>query len=234
MCGRVVTPSDRAIENYWHIGARNSGRWRRGFNVAPTAQVPMLRLDPQGELELVAARWGLIPHWWKQPKPPTFSFNARSEEAATKPMWRQPLRTHRCLMPIQGWYEWNEHQQVHNRKGRKVNQPYYLHAQGEDVLAVAGLWSTWTGPAGQEELSCALLTKAAAPSVGFVHHRMPVILAPEQFDLWLSPAPLVEQVIGAIALSREDFVAHPVSTDVGDTVNDFAKLLDPVAVVQLS
>ncbi|BAN47263.1 SOS response-associated peptidase [Metapseudomonas resinovorans] len=102
MCGRYVTPSDRAIEDFWHIGARNSGRWIQSFNVAPTTQVPMIRQDAQGELELAAARWGLIPFWWKQDKPPTLSFNARSEEAAQKPMWRQSLRTHRCIMPAHG------------------------------------------------------------------------------------------------------------------------------------
>lgn len=230
MCGRYVSPSDWAIENYWHIGARNSGRWIQSFNVAPTTQVPMLRLDPQGELELVAARWGLIPFWWKQPKAPTFSFNARSEEAATKPMWRQSLRTHRCLMPAMGWYEWNEHQQVRSRSGRTVNQPYYHHSIDDGVLAIAGLWSNWTGPEGQEVVSCALMTKEAAPSVAHVHHRMPVILAPEQFDLWLTPETPIEQVQSAIALCREDFIAQPVSTEVGNTRNDYPELIKPVDV----
>lgn len=86
MCGRYVSRGGWAIEHFWHIGARNSGRWIQSFNVAPTMQVPMLCIDTQGEPELVSARWGLIPFWWTQPKPPTFSFNARSEETATKPM----------------------------------------------------------------------------------------------------------------------------------------------------
>lgn len=231
MCGRYVTPSDRAIEGYWHIGARNSGGWVRSFNVAPTTQVPILRLDQQGELELVAARWGLIPPWWKQPKPPTFSFNARSEEAASKPMWRASLRAHRCLMPAQGWYEWNEHHQVRSRTGRKVNQPYYHYSPTDAVLAIAGLWSTWLGPEGQEVISCALITKDAAPSVSFVHHRMPVILAPQQVDLWLSAGAHSEEIQSAILSSREDFVAHPVSTDVGNNRNDYPELLEPVEVV---
>lgn len=230
MCGRYVTPSDRAIEDFWHIGARNSGRWIQSFNVAPTTQVPMLRLDEQGELELVSARWGLIPFWWKQPKPPGLTFNARSEEAASKPMWRQSLRTHRCLMPALGWYEWNERQQVRSRTGRKVNQPDYHHAVDNGMLAIAGLWSTWTGPDGQDVLSCALLTKDAAGPVADIHHRMPVILRPEQFALWLSPSTSSEQVHGAIALSREDFAAHPVTTDVGNNRNDYPELLEPVEV----
>ncbi|HBO1343789.1 TPA: SOS response-associated peptidase family protein [Pseudomonas aeruginosa] len=75
---------------------------------------------------------------WKQPKPPTFSFNAQSEEAASKPMWRASLRTHRCLMAAQGWYEWNEHHQVRSRTARKVNQPYYHYSPTDAVLAMLG------------------------------------------------------------------------------------------------
>ncbi|MDE3735535.1 SOS response-associated peptidase family protein [Pseudomonas resinovorans] len=81
MCGRYVSSEDWAIEHFWHIGARNSGRWIQSFNVAPTTTVPMVRLNEHGEPEIVAARWGLIPPWWKQPKLPTLTFNARSEEA---------------------------------------------------------------------------------------------------------------------------------------------------------
>ncbi|MFG5863818.1 SOS response-associated peptidase [Metapseudomonas sp. CR1201] len=230
MCGRVVTPSDRAIEAYWHIGSRNSGRWIQSYNAAPTTIVPMVKLGDDGEPEVIAARWGLIPFWWKQAKPPALSFNARSEEAATKPMWRQSLRTHRCIMPVAGWYEWNEHQQVRNRSGRLVNQPYYHHATDDGLLAIAGLWSTWTGPEAQDVVSCALLTKEAAPSVAHIHHRMPVILHPEQWDSWLSPKTPNEHVQLAIAFPREDFTAHPVTTDVGNTRNDYPELLEPVAV----
>ncbi|MDH4566197.1 SOS response-associated peptidase [Pseudomonas sp. BN414] len=231
MCGRYVTPSDRAIEDFWHIGARDSGRWVQSFNAAPTTQVPILRLDHGGEAELVTARWGLIPFWWKQPKPPSLSFNARSEEAAKKPMWRSSLQRQRCIMPAQGWYEWNEHQRVRNRAGLLVNQPYYHHAANNEVLAIAGLWATWTGPEGQEVVTCALLTKDAAGPAADIHHRMPVILRPEQFDIWLSPSTSAEQVHSTIAISREDFAAHPVTTDVGNNRNDSPELLEPVVVV---
>ncbi len=229
MCGRYVTPSDRAIEDFWHIGARNSGGWVQSFNVAPTTPVPILRRDQDGELELRAARWGLIPFWWKQPKPPAFGFNARSEEAATKPMWRDSLRTHRCLMLAQGWYEWNERQHAWSRSGRKVNQPYYHHALDNTVLAIAGIWSTWCNSDGEDVLSCALLTKDALGPASAIHHRMPVILAPEQFELWLSPETRLERVHDAIALSRQDFAAYPVTPDVGNTRNNYAELIEPVS-----
>ncbi|MCY1510876.1 putative SOS response-associated peptidase YedK [compost metagenome] len=231
MCGRYVAPDEAAMERFWHIGARNSGRWiRRVYNTAPTMQVPIVLLNEDGKQEVIPARWGLIPPWWKKPTPPALTFNARSEEAAVKPMWRQSLRFQRCLMPAMGWYEWNERQQVRSRSGRLVKQPYYHHAVGDEVMAIAGLWSTWTGPEGQDVVSCALLTKEAAPSISYVHHRMPVILHPEQFTLWLNPETKADQVLEAVALCREDFVAYPVSTEVGNTKNDYAELLEPVEV----
>ncbi|MDF3864187.1 SOS response-associated peptidase [Pseudomonas denitrificans (nom. rej.)] len=228
MCGRYVTPEEAAMERYWHIGARNSGRWiDRAYNVAPTNQVPMVLLNEAGEQEVVAARWGLIPFWWKKPAPPAFSFNARSEEAATKPMWRDAIRHRRCLMPAAGWYEWNEKEPVKNRAGRAVNQPYYHHALDNGVLAIAGLWSTWAPPEGEPITSCALLTKEAEGLMSAIHHRMPVILSPEQWESWLSPATSIEQVHNTIALSRTDFEAYRVSTDVGNTKNQGAQLIEP-------
>jgi len=229
MCGRYVTPEEAAMERYWHIGACNSGRWiRRMYNVAPTDTVPMVILNDQSETEVVAARWGLIPFWWKKAAPPALSFNARSEEAATKPMWRHALKSQRCLMPAAGWYEWNENEPATNRAGRKVNQPYYHHAADDQLLTIAGLWSTWDGPDGQDVLSCALLTRDAEGPVAAIHHRMPVILAPEQWELWLSPATSPEQVHSAIALSRTGFDAYRVSTDVGNTRNQGAELIEPI------
>ncbi|MCY1264119.1 putative SOS response-associated peptidase YedK [compost metagenome] len=226
MCGRYVAPDEAAMERFWHIGPRNSGRWiNRVYNVAPTTQVPMVLLNDQGEQEVVPARWGLIPFWWKKTTPPTFSFNARSEEAATKPMWRQAISSQRCLMPALGWYEWNEKEPVTNRAGRAVNQPYYHHAADGEVLAIAGVWSNWTAPDGNTITSCALLTKDAAGPVAAIHHRMPVILAPTHFELWLSPDTTLERAYDAVALSRTDFEAYAVSTDVGNTRNQGAELI---------
>ncbi len=229
MCGRYVSPSERAIEAYWHIGARDSGRWIQRFNVAPTTSVPMLRQGDDGQLELVPARWGLIPFWWKDIKPPTMSFFARSEEAANKPMWRQSLRTHRCLMPAQGWYEWNPHQEVRNASGRLVHQPYYLYSPRDAVLGIAGMWASWTAPDGQTITSCALLTREAAPAIQAIHGRMPVVLPPEQFALWLAPGTPGEQVQQAIAQARDDFTGHAVSTRVNSVQNDDEGLIEAIA-----
>lgn len=223
MCGRYVSPADWAIERFWHIGAHNSGRWVQSFNVAPTTNVPMVRMSDFGEPEVIGARWGLIPPWWRQPKLPAFSFNARSEEADQKPIWRKGLRKFRCIMPARGWYEWQDVQ------GDK--QPYFIHdADSDDVLALAGLWSEWEAPDGQFVTSCAVLTKSSAPAhvVAQIHSRMPVVLRPEQFEWWLSFSTPEMNVKAMIANARHEFTAYAVSTLVNNPRNDDARLLEPV------
>ncbi|WP_044871453.1 SOS response-associated peptidase [Pseudomonas sp. LFM046] len=221
MCNRYVSPSDAAIERYWHIGSHSFGRWIQSFNVAPTTTVPMVRLSDAGEPEVTAARWGLIPPWWWVPKLPTLSFTARSEEAASKSMWKMSLRTHRCLLLAKGWYQWR-YQQGHQ-------QPYFIHgADSDDVLAIAGLWSEWIAPDGRFITSCALLTKPAAPAIHRIHRRMPVVLAPEQFDGWLSPGTPSSNVQALMANSRHEFTGYAVSTRVNNTRNDDVGLLEPV------
>ena len=229
MCGRYITPDEAAIERHWHIGRHN---WKTfilpAFNVAPTTQVPIIMLAPDGVTELVGARWGLIPGWWKKPVPPSLTFNARSEEAAEKPTWRQSLKSTRCLMPASGWYEWNEKERVRAESGRLVNQPYFIHAPGEEVIAFAAMWSLWQRPDAAPVLSCALLTKEAAPSVSHIHTRMPVVLVPEQYSAWLASTTTAQEVSELIADSRKDFEGYRVSTKVNSVRNNFPELLEKV------
>lgn len=228
MCGRYVTPDDRAMERYFHLGRHNWRGWTSRFNTGPTMPVPIV-YQPHGEVIGDVARWGLVPSWWKRDTLPSLSFNARSEEAASKPMWRHSLRVARCLMPARGWYEWNEHEPVTTATGRKVHQPYYFQSTGSDVIAIAGLWAHWQAADGSELLSCALLTREAPPGpLASIHHRMPVILAPAQFDAWLSPATPPAAVAGLIAHSATEFRAHRVSTRVNSVRNESPDLVEEV------
>ena len=201
-----MLPDEAAMERYWHIGREN---WLQfvlpAFNVAPTAKVPVIRRGADGQLEVSAARWGLIPHWWKQERPPSLTFNARSEEAAGKPMWRGPMRSQRCLMPAGGWYEW----QV--IPGMKSKQPTFIHPIEGEVLAFAALWSNWHRSAEDTVLSCALLTKAAAPGIAHIHDRMPVVLRPQHCEEWLDPGTSPERIQAIIADAAEEFEAYAVS-----------------------
>jgi len=213
MCGRYVSPDQASIERAWQIRRSSGLGFPRRYNVQPTTEIPVLLLD-SGELALVAARWGLIPHWWKQEKPPTFAINARLEEAAGKPMWRDPMRRSRCLLPAEGWYEWQE------VAGGK--QPHHIRRTDGRPFCFAGLMSTW-----KEQLSCAILTKAAAGPVAEVHDRMPVVLPDEAHAAWLDPT-----LEDASAFAREhaqsrEFTHYTVSKRVNDARNEGPDLVQP-------
>lgn len=181
MCGRYVSPDDAAIERAWQLGRtapnplRLASSFARHFNVRPTTKVPMIHREREGATDVARpARWGFIPHWWKQPKMPTFTINARAEEAAAKPMWRGPYRNGRCLIPAEGWYEWPEKEDIDPVTGEitEVGQPHYIFRADREPFCFAGLMSWWTPPGDTEPApSCAILTQAGAPSVAPVHDR---------------------------------------------------------------
>lgn len=226
MCGRYVTPDERELESCFQLRRHHWQCWIARYNVGPTTPVPLVYM-PQAEVLGDIARWGLIPSWWKKEAPPTVTFNARSEEAAAKPMWRHGIRSARCLMPAKGWYEWNENESVLTGSGARGHQPYYFHCPDAEVLAIAGLWSRWRAPDGSEVLSCALLTKeASAAGIAAIHQRMPVVLDPSHFEEWLSPRSSARDVEAMIAGSRADFVAHRVSTRVNSVRNDSPELIE--------
>src|SRR6266540_7528459 len=143
MCGRYVSPEEAAVERAWHIGRRN---WKTPFgkpryNVAPTMRVIMLRRDAASpEIELAHARWGFVPYWWKEAKPPLGRFNAKVETAGANGMWREALSRARCLLPALGWYEWREEERIDKATGEvvKVNQPYYITRKDRRPLCFAG------------------------------------------------------------------------------------------------
>ncbi len=233
MCGRYVSPDEAAIERFWHIGRHNNRNpFVERFNVQPTTQVPVLRIGHEtGAVELTDARWGLVPHWWSKPKAPTFTINAREEEAASKPMWRGPLAQGRCLLPAEGWYEWRAAERVDAVTGevKTVKQPYFLHLPDNRPFCFAGLMSYATIPGRDEPgLSVAIMTRAASKYVAAVHDRMPVILPDSAHDAWLDPK--LKDANGALGVARklwlDDFQHHTVSLRVNN-----ARVDDPTLIV---
>lgn len=165
--------------------------------LSPTDRVPIVVQQPGVPPQLIHARWGFIPHWWSKPELPRLSFNARSEEAATKPMWRDALRTTRCLIPATTWYEW---QHLH---GAKI--PHSLTPGNGRGFMFAGLWSLWRARRDTDPMAtCVILTTAASAEVVSVHDRMPVVLAPAAWRAWLDPQ--VQDPAAALALVREHAV----------------------------
>ena len=233
MCGRYVSPEQAAIQRAWRIARATGNPILRRFNVAPTDPVPLLALD-QGQLTLGTARWGLIPHWWKEAKPPKLSFNARLEEAAGKPMWRDPMRFGRCLIPAEGWYEWRVVEQTDPQTGEIVQakQPHYIRREDGKLFCFAGLMSRRTVPGSAEpQLTCALLTTAASGSLTEVHDRMPVVLPDDAHDRWLDRN--LKDPAQASALARESqhpdaFTHYPVRRLVNSTRNDGPELIEPL------
>jgi putative SOS response-associated peptidase YedK len=206
MCGRYVSPDTAAIERQWQIGRRNSNPFPRRFNAAPSTEVPLLWREG-ATLALGVARWGLIPQWWKEAKPPRFTHNARLEDTPAKPLWRDAMRRSRCLVPAQGWYEWRE----------SDKQPYYFARRDGRLACFAGLMSLFDG----KLLTCAVLTTAAAGSLAEVHPRMPVALPPDAENAWLES--------GAVAADTDAIEHYPVRRLVNSSVAEGPELIEPMA-----
>jgi len=220
MCGRyslTATPEDvQALFGY--IGQPNfPGR----YNIAPTQPVATV-LQAHGQRRFQLVRWGLIPSWVKDPASFTLLINARAETAAEKPSFRNAMKNHRCLVPASGFYEW--------RRTPDGKQPYYISPADGGLMAIAGLWETWSDPDGGDMDTGAMLTTQSNRMMSEIHHRMPVILKPEAFDAWLD---IGVQVKDAKQLMRpvEDgyLTAVPVSNRVNKVVNDDPGIQEPVA-----
>ena len=233
MCGRYVSPEEQDIERFWDV--RADAPFTRSFNVAPTMPVPMIYTDKrEGERKLTLARWGLVPFWWKDAKPPGHTFNARLEEAATKAMWRDSFRKARCIVPASGWYEWQAREVVDQATGevRKYKQPYFMHLPDHRPIGFAGLMAWNKDPkSGEWTGSCSILTTSADGVAAGVHHRMPVALAEAAHAAWLDPGLVDPEKIAALIAEHQlarDIVMHPVSTRVNASKADDALLLEPV------
>src|SRR5579872_6536332 len=181
MCGRYtlrVSPAELAEI----FAVFNSVEWSPRYNIAPTQMVPTVRAARDGSgRELALVKWGLVPSWADDPKIGSGMINARAETVATKPAFRSALRKKRCLVPVDGFYEW---QAV---PGQKTKQPFLISVTDQPVFAFAGLWEHWTSPEGQGLDSCTIITTEANELMKAVHDRMPVILDRQDYDRWLDP-----------------------------------------------
>jgi putative SOS response-associated peptidase YedK len=179
MCGRYRL-SRRAQFLRDHYGIEDEVDWAPRYNIAPTQQVAVIRQHPNEPKRTFAQmRWGLIPHWASDPKIGAKMINARAESAADKPGFSEPLRKRRCLIPADGFYEWQRH------NGSK--QPYCFTMMDDAPFSFAGLWDGWRAPDGQWIRTCSILTTTPNALLADVHDRMPVILSHDNYELWLDP-----------------------------------------------
>jgi putative SOS response-associated peptidase YedK len=215
MCGRYRLSRRKQIVDEHFDSVSGEEDWAPRYNIAPTQPVPVIRQNPREPVrELSMMRWGLIPSWAKDSAAAASMINARSETASTKPAFRDVLKSRRCLIPADGFYEWV-------RTG-KTKQPYCFEVGAGELFAFAALWDRWKDPSGQWVKSCSILTTTPNAVTSAVHDRMPVILDPDNYELWLDPG--MTNVAAASELLRP-FDArlmrcHPVSKRVNSVVND--------------
>jgi putative SOS response-associated peptidase YedK len=222
MCGRFTlrTPTPVLIE---HFALARTMPLTPRFNIAPTQHVAVVR-QPAGteQRELVMLRWGLIPSWAKDAAIGQRMINARGETVAEKPAFRRALRSQRCLVIADGFYEW--------QKQGRVKQPYFVHLKNNGPLAFAGLWESWQPDSHSHERleTCTIITTQANELMREIHDRMPVILDPDEYSLWLDP-----QIVDPVRLTplvdpypSEPLVADPVSTYVNSPRHDDSKCIE--------
>ena len=228
MCGRYVRKTG-AQEIAHAFAAIDGGVWlSQNFNISPTSDVFVLR-SYSDAVRLDVMSWGLVPVWAKDVSRAASLINARSESVAEKPSFRNLISRHRCVMPMNAYYEWKPMKVA----GKAMKQPFaFIPGQDsgydhESHFAVASLWSTWRDGEGKELTTCVALTTEANQRVSQVHNRMPVLLTKDGVKQWLS-----EEVVAPLHLAHgipDDAVEYfPVSTDVNNARNHGMQLLNPV------
>jgi putative SOS response-associated peptidase YedK len=221
MCGRytLASPTERLAEEFG-VDA-SSIELSPNYNVAPTQGVAAV-LEEGGQRRLEVLRWGLIPPWADDPGIGSRMINARSETAPGKPSFRRAFRERRCLIPADGFYEW--------QRTNGAKQPYFIHMEGGGPFAFAGLWESWSKGGEGEVRTCTILTTEANALVGEIHDRMPVILAADAYDVWLDPASERDELTGLLAPYPEDEMeAYAVSRFVNSPQNNDPRCIEPAA-----
>jgi putative SOS response-associated peptidase YedK len=227
MCGRYRLSRRKQLVEEYFDAASDEPEWAPRYNVAPTQPIPIIRQNPkEPRRELSLVRWGLIPSWSMDMSGAAILINARSETAATKPAFRDPLASRRCLVPADGFYEWQ-------RTG-KVKQPYCFEVNDGELFAFAGLWDRWKDLSGQWIKSCSIVTTTPNAVTSPVHDRMPVILDPADFDLWLDPGMTNVELASEILKPYDARMmrCYPVSSRVNHVANDDAECSAPVQLTE--
>jgi putative SOS response-associated peptidase YedK len=193
--------------------------WQPRFNIAPSLRVPILLARP--ERTLLAARWGLLPPFAREPAAGNRFINARVETIAKASAFRDSFRHRRCVVPATGFFEW--------RDGPKPRQPYFIHPSEGGILPLAGLWSTWVSKHGEAIDSFTIITTEARGVVRGLHDRMPLVLPRGDIDRWLSPDPIADGELRRIVDTGSDTAlqAHEVSSRINSSKVDEPSLIVP-------
>jgi len=223
MCGRFrLSRRKQLVEEHFNT-ADWQDDWSPHYNIAPTQSVPIIRQRPKEPVRQIASmRWGLIPSWVKDASGAVKMINARSETAHTLPAFRESMKLRRCLIPADGFYEWQ-------RRG-STKQPFCFEVNDGELFAFAGLWESWRDPSGQWVKSFSILTTTPNDVTSAVHDRMPVILGKDDYDLWLDPGMQNVAAISDLLKPFDPLVMrfYPVSTRINHVANDDEECSLPV------
>ena len=224
MCGRYSqTQSAEIIAKAFQVD--NLPTLEPRYNIAPTQSVSsVLQTSASTNRQFKMLHWGLIPSWAKDSKMGAKLINARGETVAEKPAFRSAFRQRRCLVLADGFYEWQQQEQ------KKQKQPFYFRLSDEQPFAFAGLWERWEDATGEEIESCTLLTTEANELMQPIHNRMPVILDPKDYDLWLDLEVKKQELLQPLLhpYRSEEMTAYPVSTVVNKPSNDSAECIERI------
>lgn len=221
MCGRYALygPISRIREQF--DAKVDELEFEARYNAAPTQWLPVIRQRPDGERVVHLLRWGLVPSWAKDESIGNRLINARAETVADKPSFRAAYRKRRCIVPVNGFYEW--------KALSRGKRPYYIHAVDDVLLGLAGLWEHWSRPDDGARIDTfAILTTDANAVMQPLHDRMPVILAPDAYAAWLDPESDPDALQARLTSCANDALAlHPVTKSVGNVRNEGAELIEP-------
>jgi putative SOS response-associated peptidase YedK len=224
VCGRYrLTTKAEELALRYHARVAEACEAPVSWNITPGQEVLTLRFNPdRSERSLDALRWGLIPHWAKDPKVGHRLVNARAETVDKTPSYRQAFAKRRCLIPADGFYEW---QKPGDGKGPRL--PWYFAPRVGSLLALGGLWERWRHPDGAWLLTCTIVTTRANELMAPVHDRMPVIVAEEDFATWLERRPLDREEAGYLLAPAPEkiLVGRRVSNAVSNVRNEGPELL---------
>ena len=231
MCGRFTTTTPASELADFFDAETDLTDDEENYNVTPTSDVKVVYEDENGQRRLDLMFWGLVPSWAESPAIGSRLINARSETAAEKPSFRSAFRRRRCILPVDGFYEWVQVPE------RKKKQPVYISAKNRKPLAFAGLWETWKpkdNPGDDSELrSCAILTGPPNELIAPLHDRMPMILSSDQWETWLDPTLNdVELLREQLRPAPEEWLQWwPVSLAVNTVRNHDASLIERAEIV---
>ena len=220
MCGRFTLTSDKKdLMNYLELERWDSDfTWQPSYNIAPTQKTPVL--TGKKERKIRGMYWGLVPHWSKDMKVGSRMINARVETLTKKPAYANLLRSQRCIVLSNGYYEW-----MQTSRGK---QPYYIHDPENIILPFAGLWDKWQNDKMQYRITCTIITIDTSKELKHIHNRMPLILTKDRMEKWIDCNQPKDHALQSLKPYNKPLDYYPVSKFVNTPFNNSQQCMEPM------